>query len=56
MAGPCSSTLQATKRGARYWALRTQVQTAIAAAAGRKPADIQDTRPPDAIGVLEVCG
>ena len=32
MAGPAGVTLQATRRGSRYWELRSQVQAAVAAA------------------------
>ena len=56
MAGPSGAILQSTKRGSRYWALRSQIQSGIAAAAARpvksKPPATVET--PDALGILEV--
>jgi len=55
MAGPSGATLQSTKRGSRYWALRSQVQTAIAAASGRSDSAVHPAgEPHEAVGILEV--
>lgn len=55
MAGPSGATLQATKRGSRYWALRSQVQAAIAVASGRSTAEVRaQSEPHEAVGILEV--
>ena len=35
MAGPAGATLQATKRGKRYWHLKNSVQAAVMVASGR---------------------
>ena len=55
MAGPSGATLQAMRRGLRYWALRSQVQAAIAAASGPS---IAEQEPPqelaEPVGILEV--
>ena len=54
MAGPSGAILQGTRRGSRYWALRGQMQQAIAAASGRPPAPTaKDVEAPEAVGILE---
>lgn len=54
MAGPSGAILQGTRRGSRYWALRRDMQAAIAAASGQLPAPIvKDVEAPEAVGILE---
>ena len=54
MAGPSGATLQTTKRGSRYWALRSQVQSAISVASGRNDAHPPPNEAHEAVGILEV--
>lgn len=55
MAGPSGATLQATRRGSRYWALKSQVQAAIRAASGRNQQAVEPIRDlPEAVGISDV--
>ena len=55
MAGPSGATLQSLRRGLRYWALRSQVQAAIAAASGPSTAAEEPTQElAEPVGILEV--
>ena len=54
MAGPSGAILQGTRRGARYWALRGHMQSAIAAASeSRLAPTARDVESLEAVGILE---
>ena len=55
MAGPAGATLQATKRGKRYWSLRSNVQQAITLILGRTEEHAEGKEQlTEAPGLLEV--